>query len=174
MQGFLERFVVKDMASAADRERGSFRSFLRKSLRYYLYNVHAHENTQKEGGDRVFVDADDAVLTNGLTPERVFNQSCARALLDRTLARIREEEIRAGHEARFEAVKDWLQYEDAAPMSQTAAALGEKEVTVKVYLHRLRSRHRAIFCAEVAETVERPEDVEREIRELLSAWDAVT
>ena len=174
VQGFLESFVAKDLASSADRSRGTFRSFLRSCLRNYAHNVRAKENAWKEGGRAELVDADDAGLTDGLTAERVYNQRWAQALLDRVLVRLCEEETLAGNGPRFEALRDRLVGNNAAPHRETAASLGEKVGTMKVYLSRLRGRHIAILRAEVADTVDRIEDVDRELYELLSAWDEIT
>jgi RNA polymerase sigma-70 factor (ECF subfamily) len=47
--------------------------------------------------------------------------------------------------------------------------LGLSESAAKVAAHRLRQRYRELLRAEIAETVEKPEDVEEEIRSLFAA-----
>jgi RNA polymerase sigma-70 factor (ECF subfamily) len=42
------------------------------------------------------------------------------------------------------------------------------ESAAKVAVHRLRERYRELLRAEIAETVEKPEDVEDEIRSLFA------
>jgi RNA polymerase sigma factor (sigma-70 family) len=175
VQGFLERFVAKRVVAAADETRGSFRAFLRTSLRNYAYNVRHTEKAKKNGGGMIFVDVDDAALADPLTSDRRFRRHWARALLDRALARLRDEEIGAGRGACFEALRNRIAGDDdAAPLRTIAAALGTSEGTLKVKLHRLRFRHVAVLRAEVADTVERIEDVDGELYELLEAWSEGT
>ena len=173
VQGFLERFVAKNVASGLDRHRGvPLRATLRRCLRNHFYNVLDHERGEAQGGRFDHVDADDVALAGGLTAERAYRRACARVVLDGALARLRREETDAGRAARFEALLPRLRGDDdAAPLRDTAALLMKTEGAVKVDLHRLRLRHVAVLRAEVALTVERPEDVDAELHDLLSAWD---
>ena len=57
----------------------------------------------------------------------------------------------------------------ALPYAQVARELGMTEGAVKVAAHRLRRRFRELVCEEIARTVDRPEQVEDEIRELFAA-----
>ncbi|NUP90970.1 MAG: sigma-70 family RNA polymerase sigma factor, partial [Candidatus Sumerlaeia bacterium] len=50
-----------------------------------------------------------------------------------------------------------------------AATLGMGEGAVRVALHRLRRRYRERLRAEIAETVETPEEVDDEIRHLFES-----
>jgi RNA polymerase sigma-70 factor (ECF subfamily) len=46
--------------------------------------------------------------------------------------------------------------------------LGLTETALKVAVHRLRQRYRELLRAEVAHTVERPEEVDEELRYLIA------
>jgi len=48
------------------------------------------------------------------------------------------------------------------------ARLGLAEGTVKSAVHRLRRRHRELLREEIAQTVARPEEIDKEIRNLLT------
>jgi RNA polymerase sigma-70 factor (ECF subfamily) len=53
-----------------------------------------------------------------------------------------------------------------------AKTLGLQEAAVKRLVHRLRERYRALLHAEVALTVEKPDDVDDELRYLCAALNA--
>ena len=53
-----------------------------------------------------------------------------------------------------------------AKLSKT---LGVAEVAVKRLVHRLRERYRALLREEVAQTVEKPDEIDDELRYLCSA-----
>ena len=56
------------------------------------------------------------------------------------------------------------------PYGEIADSLAMTEGAVRVAIHRLRQRYREILHAEIAETVASADDVEREIRDLFSAF----
>ena len=84
------------------------------------------------------------------------------------LARLRAEMLAADKLTHFDALKFCLTGEKTAH-ADVAAQLGMTEGAVKVAVHRLRERYRALLRAEIAETVATPDEVEGELRHLLSA-----
>ena len=52
--------------------------------------------------------------------------------------------------------------------AQAALELGMSDGAVRTAVHRLRQRYGEILRAEVAQTLSRPEDLEDELRHLLS------
>ena len=54
-------------------------------------------------------------------------------------------------------------------VADSAARLGISESAVKSAIYKLRQRYGAVLRAEIAQTVERPEEVDDEIRCLLQA-----
>jgi RNA polymerase sigma-70 factor (ECF subfamily) len=52
--------------------------------------------------------------------------------------------------------------------AQTALELGMSEGAVRTAVHRLRQRYGEILRTEVAQTLSRPEDLEDELRHLLT------
>ena len=102
-----------------------------------------------------------------VTPETVFARRWAETVLDRVLARL-EAEYR-GHAVGFANLQPYLvEDKGAAPFAQTAARLGVTESALKAVVYRLRCRYGELFREEIAHTVEGPEEVEEEIRHLLS------
>jgi RNA polymerase sigma-70 factor (ECF subfamily) len=91
-------------------------------------------------------------------------------LLEQTAARLREEYERDGKTQLFERLKVTL----TEPRGAIAyAALGQtlnmSEGAVKVAVHRLRLRYRAVLRAEIADTLADPADVEDELRQIFRA-----
>jgi DNA-directed RNA polymerase specialized sigma24 family protein len=104
------------------------------------------------------------------SPDRIFDQQWALAVLERVLTRLREEHRATGRGEQFERLQCFL-VENAAARSQAEIA-GELETTesaVKQAVFRLRQRYRKLLRAEVADTVAMLGDVEEELRDLARA-----
>jgi len=105
-----------------------------------------------------------------VTPERLFERQWALALLERVLATLREECLRTGKGALFDMLKVMLQGEAGeSSYQELAAGLGCSPGALKVAAHRLRRRYRELLREEIAQTVESPEDIDDELRNLLVA-----
>lgn len=157
------------------RDRGRFRAFLLASVRHYLSNERDRERAKKRGGDRRLVSLDAEIAEERFasmpadpdTPETLFERSWALAVLDRVHERLALEEARRGRGERFERLRPYLV--DAAPEDGHAAIArewGVGESAPRVALLRLRRRREAMLREEVLRTVERPEDVDDELRHL--------
>jgi RNA polymerase sigma factor (sigma-70 family) len=177
-QDFFAHLLSSDALSSVDPSKGRFRSFLLASLRNLLANEWRHGQRQKRGGGaNVFsldaVEAEERYRlepADGATPESIYERKWAEALLERVLARLRDECDASGRTQRFDTLKVFL-LEDKGTLSlaDAASCLGLTVVAVKGVIHRLRQRYREIFREEVAHTVERVEEVDEEIRHLLNA-----
>ena len=100
----------------------------------------------------------------------MFERRWALTLLDRVLALLREEFTARDKGELFDHLRLYLVGDRGAPpQQQTAAALGISVGALKVAVHRLRQRYRELLREEIAQTVEGPDEVEEEIRELFAA-----
>ena len=83
---------------------------------------------------------------------------------------LRAEFIEAGKGPSFEALKIFLTGE-RAPMSYAdlATSLGTTEAALKMAVSRLRQRYAELLRQEIANTVSSPDEVEDELRALMSA-----
>lgn len=82
---------------------------------------------------------------------------------------MRREYEGAGKERLFEAIKGSLiGGEPRRPYREVARELGMSEGAVKLSVHRLRRHYGRVLRREVAQTVERPEETDEELRYLLS------
>jgi RNA polymerase sigma-70 factor (ECF subfamily) len=116
-------------------------------------------------GEELFV----ADVANKVGPDQLFERRWAQAVLDQALHRLTAEYVNSGKEALFEKLKD-VQPGEHGPVSyaKLGIELGMSEAAIKSAVHRLRRRHREILREEIAHTVTRPEDVDEEIRYLIS------
>ena len=179
-QEFFARLLENKQLRTADPERGRFRSFLLTVLKRLLVTEWRYENRQKRGGDTLVfslneLEAEDRYHhepADTATPETLFERRWAETVLERVLARLEEEYRR--HALGFANLQPYLvEDKGAAPFAQTAARLGVTEAALKAVVYRLRCRYGELFREEIAHTVERPEEVEEEIRHLLAVLRGV-
>jgi RNA polymerase sigma-70 factor (ECF subfamily) len=177
-QEFFARLLEKNYVAAADRTRGKFRSFLLASLKHFLANEWRRGVAQKRGGSSVALPLDLEAGENrytlepshDLTAERIYERRWAMALLEKTLAKLREEYSDGDKLKLFDRLKAYLGGDRGnVPYRQLADELGLSEGAVKVTVHRMRQRCRALLRTEIAQTVTRPEEVDEELRDLFKA-----
>lgn len=171
-QEFFTRVIEKQYLAGLDRSKGRFRSFVLASVGHFLSNRLDAERALKRGGqhDIVSLEAENAdgegcrEPFHTSTPEALFEYEWALTLLDRTLKR-----LRSGYPGPdFDRLKPFLVGEaDRGDLRSTAEQTGVSEGALKVAIHRLRKRYRDALRAEIAETVDRPDQVEEEIHYLL-------
>jgi RNA polymerase sigma-70 factor (ECF subfamily) len=180
VQGFFTRLLEKNDLAAVDRQRGRFRAWLLASLQHFLANAWDSERALKRGGGQPLLSIDGEAaesrygldVTAEMTPERLFERQWALALLEHVLATLGEECARGGKGRLFEKLQGALAGEgEQLPYAQVAEELGMSPGAVKVAAHRLRGRYRELLREEIARTVERPEDIDDEIRLLLAALE---
>lgn len=175
-QSFFARLIERRLVRQADPARGRFRTFLLTALKRFLINEHAREQAAKRGGQFDFISWDAVAaeerlrseVRGGTNPEQAFARSWAFVLLDHVLVLLREETAQQGLDEHFERLKDFVWGgSDEVAYASMAAELGWTESGVRVAVHRLRHRFGELLRAEIAHTVERPEDVEAELRYLI-------
>jgi len=174
-QAFFAQLLERGGVEGVAPERGRFRTWLLAVLQHFLINEWRRARTQKRGGGAVHLSLDDDAEARYLvepadpiTAEKLFDRRWALTLLDRVLARLGAEQAQTGKAAQFEALKFCLSGEKHA-YAEVAAKLEMTEAAVKVAVHRLRERYRALIRTEIAETVASPEEVDGELRDLFAA-----
>jgi RNA polymerase sigma-70 factor (ECF subfamily) len=177
-QGFFASLLERDSLAAADQARGKFRSFLLASCNHYLAHERERARAGKRGGGRTRVSLDFGGAeerygrepAHALTAEKLFDRHWALALLDGVLTRLRQEWVDKGKGELFDRLRVFLLGEKTAQsFAEVAEALGSTEGAVKTAAHRLRSAFRDRLREEIARTVNHPDDVEEEIRDLFAA-----
>jgi RNA polymerase sigma-70 factor (ECF subfamily) len=92
------------------------------------------------------------------------------ALLERVILRLEKENAADGKAQLFQRAKGFLMVgEEAIPYAQAAAELALEEGALRVAVHRLRKRYRALLRDEIAQTLADPQRVPEELRSLQAA-----
>lgn len=175
VQGFFLHLLEHGTVARADPARGRFRSFMLGSLRWFLANALEYQQAAKrralhhalglEHADAELGARHDAAAD--ATLELQFDREWARALVGNALDNLRAEYARQGHAHIYDALHGMLDPNGLAPTyASLAARLDSNEGAVKVAVHRLRHRFRAVLRAEIARTVAGAREVDDEMRHL--------
>jgi len=162
----------------ADRERGKFRTFLLAMLDHFLAREWSRAHRQKRGGQFSFISLDQQTPeeryrlepADNMTPEKKFLRHWALTVLEQAMNELERECHDHGKGAFFSESKELLSSErDAATYAEIARRLNMGEGATRMAVHRLRRRYGDLLRNEIARTVSGPEEVEEEMRYLLSA-----
>jgi RNA polymerase sigma-70 factor (ECF subfamily) len=179
-QEFFARLIEKNYLGDADRRRGRFRSFLLTSVRHFLANEWDRRTALKRGGGYILLSTDAlgadqwyaSTASPDETPERLFERRWALALLDRVMDRLHEDYVSAGKARQFEMLQKFLTHDaDHEHYAQLAAQTGLSVGALRMAVLRMRRKYASLLHAEVAETVETPDEVDEEIRFL---WETLS
>ncbi len=177
-QGFFARLIEKGYLQQADRSRGKFRSFVLASVKHFLSNERQKQDAQKRGGGLSHISLDELAAENrykrepatDCSPDRLFERNWATTLLDRVRLQLKEQYNRNAKAERFEVLQSFLPGEtNTLSYADAAARLGGSEGALRVELHRMKDSFRQLLRSEIAETVQTPDQIDEEIRELIQA-----
>jgi RNA polymerase sigma factor (sigma-70 family) len=181
-QDFFLMVLEGHLLQRADPNRGRFRSLLLKALKDFLNDARDKKRARKRGGDVQFIRWDEwmaempsqlsisARESEGWPPEKVFDVRWAATVVERALSRLGEECERKGRRRVFDVLSSCLAAErEDVSYTSFSKALGIPETAVKRLVHQLRKRYRSLLREEVAETVEKPDEVDDELRYLCAA-----
>jgi RNA polymerase sigma-70 factor (ECF subfamily) len=176
VQGFFARLVHKQMLRNIQREGGRFRAFLLSCFNHFLSDQRDLARRLKRGGGHEIVSLDAAAAegryslepTDLVDPAKIFERRWALTVLETVLARLKAELEAEGKGRLFEHLQALIVGEPgAARQAESASRLGLSEGAVAVTVHRLRQRYRRLLREEVAQTVQRVEEVDDEMGHLL-------
>ena len=173
-QSFFAKFLEKRYLRSVDSSLGKFRTFLLTSMTHFLANEWDKTQAQRRGGGARATSLDEMAAeqryelepVDHATPEKLFERRWAQTVMSVVLDRLAAET----QERRFEILKGFLLEDKGAVSYETAS--DELEISVAAVtsaIHRMRARFRALLFEEVANTVDKPEEVEQELRHLMAA-----
>jgi RNA polymerase sigma-70 factor (ECF subfamily) len=149
-QGFFARLLEKQWLDGIEKNGSRFRSFLLSALNGYLADQYDRAVAAKRGGGQKLLSLDAAEgerryllepATNE-TPEKIFDRRWALTVLDRALARLKEETAVAGKARHFELLDQFIPREpEAGEYAAMATDLGVSAGAIGVSVHRLRRRY---------------------------------
>ena len=178
-QAFFARLLEKNFLANLDSEKGKFRAFLLAALKHFLANEWDKSQAQKRGGGAVNLSLDwqtadtkfQVAATNEPSPDKAFDREWALALLAKVIERLQSECAADGKGKLFEQLKMFLMAGGGdSAQAEVAKSLGMEEGAVRVAIHRLRKRYRALLRDEIAHTLTDESQVEAEMRALFGAF----
>jgi RNA polymerase sigma-70 factor (ECF subfamily) len=173
-QMFFVRVLEKGFFKEADRSRGRFRSFLFASVRHFLANQHDWSVAKKRGGGApiLSLEFDDGERRYTLepadteTPEDSYARSWAATVLESAMTRVARKYEESGRGDVFARLKPYLTGDEPESYAELAAG-GGNPGQLRVAVHRLRRDYGKALREVIADTVEKPEDVDEELKYLL-------
>ena len=184
-QDFFVTVLKGQLLQRANPARGRFRSLVLKALEDFLHDAEAKRGARKRGGEVQFVSWDDWMAeapshfsisqqeSERWPAERIFDVRWAATVVERALSRLGEECERRGRRRVFDMLSPCLAAErDNVSYCKFSKTLGIPEASVKRLVHQLRVRYRALLREEVGRTVEKPDEIDDELRYLCAALTA--
>jgi DNA-directed RNA polymerase specialized sigma24 family protein len=182
VQGFFAGLIEQDWLAQVERREVRFSTLLVSILKNFLIKQYHHDHAQKRGGGRQLVSLD--LMTEAeewfgrepadtATPEAAFERRCAEAVLTASLTRLRAEYEATGKARVFQRLSPFLSREPApGEYAAAATALGVRDRSIAVAVHRLRADYREIVREEIAAGVRDEALVEEELRALAAVFGA--
>jgi len=184
-QDFFVMVLEGDLLKCADPSRGRFRSLLLKALQNFLADDTIKKHARKRGGAMKFVSWDEwmaeapshlsisAQEAETWPAEKIYDVRWAATAVEHALRQLGEECEARGRRRVFDVLSDYLAADrQDVSYQKLSKTLSVPETSVKRLIHQLRVRYRDLLRAEVAQTVEKPEDVDEELRYLCATLAA--
>ncbi len=174
-QDFFLRLLEQQSLANANPDLGRFRAFLLGALHHFLIDEWKKARTQRRGGGQQILSLDWVAAekqfsmepADNATPDKAFDRNWATALLEEVLKRLEDEYRGEGKLEMFQALKQTLVgARDSQPYAGLAARLDMTESALRVAVHRLRKRYRALLESEIANTVTSRDEVKLEMKYL--------
>jgi RNA polymerase sigma factor (sigma-70 family) len=175
-QEFFAWFLQKEILAGLTREGSRFRTYLLTVLRNFLANRRRDQQAQKRGGGAEHLSIDSGTelrcldqLSARPSPETLFDREWARAVSSRAFSQLQQEYTARGKQRLFECLQGCFPGLPAkATHAEIGRVLGMTEEAVRQEGYRMRRRYQELLRTEIAALGTREEDIEEEIRYLLS------
>lgn len=176
-QSFFAHLLDGDRLAALTPEKGRFRSYLLRALRNFISNHARDARAQIRGGGthRLPIEVAEgdprfrrSIETNE-SFELAFDRDWAETLLGRVKERLAEHYVSAGKSEIFAEIRGLLTpRENTESYGQIGTRFGLSAAAVSMLVTRMRLRFRKLLLDEIAATVENPEDVDDELKNLMA------
>jgi RNA polymerase sigma factor (sigma-70 family) len=176
-QEFFAKLLERSSLARATPELGKFRSYLLTAMKNFLASEWKQSRAQKRGGGSPMLSLDWVVAEQRFdlepatlaTPDKLFEQQWAVAVLAGALKRLEQQYRSEGKGRLFDGLKHTLSGARAAqPYAELALQTRMTEGAVKVIVHRMRRHYRELIRNEIANTLNDPREVDSEMRYLFS------
>lgn len=174
-QDFFSSLIELDSLQSVAQERGRLRAFFLVAMKNAIAKDHRRQTAEKRGGGMAIVSIDQALGEKRLaaepshnqSPDALFDQSWAYAVLDSAMRSLEAWYARMGRAELFGAMRSFLAgHKGDAPYPEVAAKLGVTETGLRASIHQMRKRYRTFIEEEVAQTLTSPADAKDELEHL--------
>ncbi len=170
-QAFFARLLEVKTHAKAERQRGRFRTFMLSSMQNFIANDQRDAARQKRGGGAAHenVDAYASSLAVTQTPETLFEQRWAQAVVAAAVTALEAEHRAKGRAERFDVMRPLLSVRREGDSAALAAQLNVTTANFRKLLHGFRQRFGELVREEVARLVSDPAEVDDELAHLMRA-----
>ena len=170
-QSFFARLLENKTHARAERERGRFRTFLLNAMQNFIANHHRDTTRLKRGGGVAHESVEDHIdsLSSGHTPETIFEQKWAQAVIAAAVSELEAEHRAKGRADRFEVMRPLLSVRHDGETNIFAEQLGVTPGNFRKLLHGFRQRFGELVREEVRRLVSDPSEVDDELAHLMKA-----
>lgn len=178
VQGFFCELIEKRRFKEAKKERGRFRTFLLTCFVNFQCNEWRKQMAKKRGFG--MVESLDALMDNAedryqgeprdeSDPSLIYDRSFAKELVARSMNRLKKEFSEAGASNRYEILANYLPGRKASiSQAEAGKALSISQNAVSQAVFKMKGRLRAIMLEEISLICVSPEDLELEIKFIIS------
>jgi RNA polymerase sigma-70 factor (ECF subfamily) len=177
-QAFFLWLMEGDALNGFERERGSFRRFIKVLLRSFVGHRETALKRLKRGGGLRFLRLDEeaaieqvASESQGADPERLFEEMWVAEVVNQAVERVRERHCSRGGALPFEVYEAFAlkARSERVSYAQLASTFGLTEAMVRKYLFTVREEIRGEIRTQLARSTSNPAELEREWNELFGS-----
>ena len=178
-QSFFARMLAGGALDRVEADKGRLRSYLLGAAKRFVITEWRKASALKRGKDAVVIPIDHKFAEsrfaedciNGVSPEKSFDRRWAQALLDGVGTALKEEYEARGREKHYEVLHDYLFWNSGEPAyAEAGKKLKMTETAIRQAVIRMRRRFGVILREHVSFTVDRPDMVDQEVKELFAAF----
>jgi len=182
-QGFFHEVVLcRHLIERADPSQGRFRAFLLHALKQYVIDARRRQSTRTKIPPDKLVSleiADLPVLPQTVSqwsPEDCFTYAWKSAILDQTLAAVRDDCVHAGQETHWQVFRDQLvrptlNGREPPPLKELCQRYHlASEKTASNMVITVKRRFQRVLRRHLRSTVGSDAEADEELREILETW----
>jgi hypothetical protein len=182
-QGFFHEVVLnRRLIERADPSQGRFRVFLLHALKQYVIDTRRRQSTRAKIPPEKLVSLEIGhlpVLPQTVlqwSPEECFTYAWKSAILDQTLAKVRDDCLRAGQETHWRLFRDrlvrpTLEGRDAPSLRELCQRYDlASEKTASNMVITVRRRFQRVLREHLRSTVGSDAEADEELRDILETW----
>lgn len=170
-QAFFAGLLENKTHTKAMPERGRFRTFLLHAMQNFIANGHRDAVRLKRGGGAAHedVEAHTNTLATAQTPETLFEQKWAQAVIAAAITELENEHRAKGRADRFTVMRPLLSIRHDGDTAALAESLNVSVANFRKLLQGFRQRFGDLVREEIRRLVSDPAEVDDELAHLMRA-----